>query len=300
MNTLQQQFVTLVSTPFYVIIIGIEVLLSSLHHTGTYHWKDTVHNFTLSILGGLTDLLMRAVSLAVMSFCFARALFSLPHTWIYWIILVLAVDFLHYWLHRLSHTSRFFWAVHVNHHSSPHFNFTTGFRAAVLEPFYRFIFYLPLPFIGFQPIDVLLVYSILEIWAICTHTEKIKSLGILEFILVTPSHHRVHHGSNIRYLDKNMGSAFIIWDKLFGTFQQELPAKEYEPIRYGLTSPLKNENIPSLVLHEWRGIWADLKRKDITWKQKIQYVFRAPGWSHDGSRRTSHQLRECERIGRIE
>ena len=298
MNTLQQQFVTLVSTPFYVIIIGIEILLSSVHHTQSYQWKDSARNFALSILGGLTDLLMRAVSLAVMSFCFAHALFTLSHSWIYWVILVFAVDFLHYWLHRLSHTSRFFWAVHVNHHSSSHFNFTTGFRAAVFEPFYRFIFYLPLPFAGFQPIDVLLVYSILEIWAICTHKEKIKRLGWIEYIFVTPSHHRVHHGSNIKYLDKNMGSVFIFWDKLFGTFQQELPASEYEPIRYGLTNPLEDQSIPSLVLHEWRGIWTDLKRKDITWKQKIQYVFRAPGWSHDGSRKTSQSLRECEKIGK--
>lgn len=281
MNTLQQQFVTLISTPLYVIIIGIELLLSTLHHTRSYTWRDTFHNFSLSILGGLTDLLMRAISLAVLSFCFSLSVWKLSQTWWYYLILIFAVDFLHYWLHRLNHSSRFFWAVHVNHHSSEHFNFTTGFRAAVLEPFYRFLFFTPLAFAGFQPIDILLVYSILEIWAICTHTEKIKSLGWLEYFFVTPSHHRVHHGSNEKYLDKNMASVFILWDKLFGTFQKELPAEQYEPIRYGLTKPLGNRSIPSLIFHEWRGIWKDLKRKDISWKQKIQYMFRAPGWSHD-------------------
>lgn len=298
MNTLQQQFVTLVSTPFYATIIGIEILLSSLHHTRSYHWKDTAHNFVLSILGAIPDLLMRAISFGVLSFFYGNAILRLPHSWIYWTVLVFAVDFFHYWLHRLNHTCRLFWAVHVNHHSSSHFNFTTGFRAAVLEPFYRFTFFVPLAFAGFQPIDILLVYSILEIWAICTHTEKVKNLGWLEYIFVTPSHHRVHHGSNTRYLDKNMGSVFIFWDKLFGTFQKELKAEDYEPIRYGLTSPLEDTSIPSLVFHEWRGIWTDLKRKDITWKQKLQYVFRAPGWSHDGSRKTSQSLRECERIGK--
>jgi hypothetical protein len=140
------------------------------------------------------------------------------------------------------------------------------------------------------------MYSVTQVWAILTHTEKVKKLGWLEYILVTPSHHRVHHASNPRYLDKNLGTVFIIWDKLFGTFQKELPAQEYEPIRYGITHPLKNNSIPTLIFHEWAAIVKDLRRKDIGFMQKLRYLFGAPGWSHDGHSMTSNEMRRQEHI----
>jgi sterol desaturase/sphingolipid hydroxylase (fatty acid hydroxylase superfamily) len=203
---------------------------------------------------------------------------------------------MHYWLHRLSHFCRFFWAVHVNHHSSPHYNFSVGFRSAVLEPFYNFLFLAPLALCGFQPADILLVYAFTEIWAVLTHTEKVKKLGWLEYIMVTPSHHRVHHASNPKYLDKNMGSFFIFWDKLFGTFQKEMPETAYQPIKYGLTSPINDITLSTIIFHEWSNIFSDLKRKDIGWKEKWRYLFGPPGWSHDGSRLTSDKMREKEEV----
>jgi sterol desaturase/sphingolipid hydroxylase (fatty acid hydroxylase superfamily) len=202
---------------------------------------------------------------------------------------------MHYWLHRISHSCRFFWAVHVNHHSSPHYNISVGFRSAVLEPLYGFLFFVPIAFCGFQPADILFMFAITQIWAVLTHTEKVKKLGWLEHILVTPSHHRVHHASNPRYLDKNMSAVFIIWDKLFGSFQAEMPAEAYQPIRYGLTTPLEKAGFSGVIFHEWKNILHDLKRKDISPKDKWRYVFGPPGWSHDGSRLTSHQLREKEK-----
>jgi sterol desaturase/sphingolipid hydroxylase (fatty acid hydroxylase superfamily) len=292
MGTLHQQLLVLISTPLYVIIIGVEVFVSNIHHTRTYTWRETIHNFALSIFSGLVDVLMRGASLAILIAFFIVSPFSLHHSFWYWLVLLLFVDMMHYWLHRLSHTCRLFWAVHVNHHSSTHYNFTVGFRAGVLEPLYRYLFFIPIAFAGFQPVDILLIYSCTEIWAILTHTEKIKKLGWLEYILVTPSHHRVHHASNVKYLDRNMGSAFIIWDKLFGTFQEELPACAYEAIRYGLTKQPEKETIPAIIFHEWGAIWQDVRRPGLTWKQKLQYIFGAPGWSHDGSRLTSDQLRE--------
>lgn len=293
MHTLQNQILFL-CTPLYVIIIGAELLVSHLHEVKTYTVRDTFHNFFLSILTGLTDLLMRGVSLIILSFAFHISLVRISHSIGYWIALFLLVDFMHYWLHRLGHSSRFFWAVHVNHHSSTRFNITTGFRSGVLEPFYSFLFFIPIALAGFQPVDILLTYSICQVWAVLTHTEKIKKLGWLEYVFVTPSHHRVHHASNPRYLDKNMGTVLIIWDKLFGTFQQELAEEDYQPIRYGTTSPLEDESLPNIIFHEWKNIWQDLRRRDITWRQKWKYLFGPPGWSHDGQRMTSEQMRVFE------
>jgi sterol desaturase/sphingolipid hydroxylase (fatty acid hydroxylase superfamily) len=282
------------STPLFIIIIGAELLISHLHDIKSYSLKDTFNNFCLSMLTGLADLLMRGISLVLLTFFFSWSLLTLSHSVAYWIALLLLVDMMHYWLHRLGHSSRFFWAVHVNHHSSEHFNFTVGFRSGVLEPFYSFLFFIPIALLGFKPIDILFIYSVGQVWAILTHTERVKKLGWLEYLFVTPSHHRVHHASNPLYLDKNMGTVFIIWDKLFGTFQPELPAKAYQPIKYGTVSPV-DQGLSNIIFHEWKSIWKDIRRKDISWKYKWMYLFGPPGWSHDGKRMTSEQLRQHEK-----
>jgi sterol desaturase/sphingolipid hydroxylase (fatty acid hydroxylase superfamily) len=139
-----------------------------------------------------------------------------------------------------------------------------------------------------------LIYAATQIWGIFVHTELINKMGWLEYFMVTPSHHRVHHGSNPKYLDKNMGIFLIIWDKLFGTFQKELSEKEYQPIHYGLTKNIENPNAVSIIFHEWKAILQDTFKKNITIKQRMQYLFGPPGWSHDGSRLTSKQLRQKE------
>lgn len=294
MRALYDQLILLFSTPIYIIVIGVELLISHLEGVKAYSLKDTFHNFCLSLITGVTDLLMRGVSLLVLTFFFSYSVFMVEHSVAYWVVLLLFVDMMHYWLHRLGHTCRLFWAVHVNHHTSTHFNFSVGFRSGVLEPFYSFIFFIPVAVAGFRPVDIFLMYSCCQVWAILTHTEKIKKLGWLEYIFVTPSHHRVHHASNPRYLDKNMGTVFIIWDKLFGSFQPELPPSVYQPIQYGITHPLKNDTIPVIIFHEWSALIKDVRRKDINFKQKLMYVFGPPGWSHDGTRVTSEQMRLFE------
>jgi sterol desaturase/sphingolipid hydroxylase (fatty acid hydroxylase superfamily) len=296
MHALYDQIMLLLTTPLYVLIIGAELLISHLEGVKSYTWKNTFHNFLLSILTGLTDLAMRGISLLVLTFFFSISFFKWPHSIAYWVILLLLVDVMHYWLHRLGHYSRFFWAVHVNHHSSKQYNFTVGFRSGVLEPFYSFLFFVPIAFAGFRPVDIFFIYSVGQVWAILTHTEKIKKLGWLEYIFVTPSHHRVHHACNPQYLDRNMGTVFIFWDKLFSTFQQELPAQQYEPIRYGITHELENDNIPTLIFHEWSAIGRDVRRKDLSLKQRLMYLFGPPGWSHDGHSMTSRELRLQEHI----
>jgi len=255
-----------------------------------YTAKGTVTNIYLMLLNASVDGLFRVVYLAVLYMVYQHAFYHIGNPWIYWITLLLAEDFLYYWLHRVDHEVRLFWAVHVTHHSAEQMNFSVGFRSSVFEPLYRFIYFLPLSFLGFQPLDIVFMYSATQIWGTLVHTELVGKLGWLEYFLVTPSHHRVHHASNTKYLDRNMGMFLIIWDKMFGTFQEELPAEEYEPIRYGLTTSIHNPNALTIVLHEWQSIVKDLRRADLSVAQKLAYLFKAPGWSHDGSRHTTRQL----------
>jgi sterol desaturase/sphingolipid hydroxylase (fatty acid hydroxylase superfamily) len=177
--------------------------------------------------------------------------------------------------------------VHVTHHSSEEFNLTVGFRSSVFQPLYRFIYFIPLSLLGFNGKDIMFMYSATQIYGILIHTQYINKMGFLEYFMSTPSHHRVHHGSNALYLDKNMGMVFIIWDKLFGTFQSE---ESFEKVRYGLTQNLDNHNPLNVVFHEWKAIIKDVLNAPGL-KNKLLYIFGPPGWSHDGSKKTSSELR---------
>jgi sterol desaturase/sphingolipid hydroxylase (fatty acid hydroxylase superfamily) len=293
-ENLKEQILLLVSTPLYLIIICLEILLSNYRHRKLYSFKDTLSNIYLMLLNSFIDLLFRGIYLLILQLCYNHHWISITNVFSYWFLLLLAEDFLYYWLHRWDHEIRLFWAVHVTHHSSEKMNFTVGFRSSVFQPLYRFVYFIPLAFLGFRPLDIVFMYSATQIWGIFVHTELINKMGWLEYILVTPSHHRVHHASNPKYLDKNMGMFLIIWDQLFGTFQPELPAEEYQPRKYGLTKPMEKTGPVDLVFHEWAAIGKDLTRRDIGWKERWQYIFGPPGWSHDGSRKTSEQLRQAE------
>ena len=292
MEDLRQELLILWTTPFYVVIILAEILFSNYRHRDNYTIKDVINNFILMVLNGGIDLLFRSVYLIILIVCWNNHFTEISTPWIYWLTLLIAEDFLFYWLHRFDHQIRLFWAVHVTHHSSDKMNLTVGFRSSVFQPLYRFIYFIPLAFVGFKPMDILLMYSITQIWGILVHTEHVGKLGWLEYIFVTPSHHRVHHASNVLYLDKNLGMFLIIWDKMFGTFQPELSDKNYEPIKYGLTTPLASQHPGNVIMHEWKSIVKDLLRQDIKFKQKIGYLFGPPSWSHDGSRKTSEELRK--------
>lgn len=282
------------ASPIFLLVICLEIFLSNQQDRKVYTWKETVTNFYLSILNGGLDLAIRGGYFFILGWFYQERMFSMSNPLLYWVLLAVGMDFLFYWLHRLEHYCRLFWAVHVTHHSCENMNVTVGFRSSVFQPLYRFVFFIPLAFAGFKPIDILFLYSLTQFWALFVHTEFIRTLGFLEWIFVTPSHHRVHHASNALYLDKNMGMFLIIWDRLFGTFQQEVPAEEYEPIRYGLTKPLEKETPISIIFHEWQNIAADLNRPDLSWRTKLNYLIKPPGWSHDGSRKTSEEIRKQE------
>ena len=295
MDDIREQWLLLISTPFYISIIGLEILLTHLQHRKTYSLKDSIANVYLMLLNGAIDLAFRViVYLYILQFFYLHSFFDWKINIVYWIVLVVAEDFVYYWLHRFDHEIRFFWAAHVTHHSSEKFNFSVGFRSSVFQPLYRFVYFIPIAWAGFKPLDIALIYSATQIWGIFVHTELINKMGFLEYIFVTPSHHRVHHGSNPKYLDKNMGMFLIVWDKLFGTFQPELPAEKYQPIKYGLTKNLENPNAINIVFHEWNQIIKDVFQKNITLKQRMLYLFGPPGYSHDGSRSTSNEMRKAE------
>lgn len=286
---LHEQILILISTPIYLVIIGLEILLSHWHLKRFYTVKDTLTNVYLSLLNGGIDLLFRAVYVVILSFFYSYHFFDPSFNPIfYWVALFFLEDLAFYLEHRVDHYSRFFWAVHVTHHSSTHFNLTTGFRSSVLQPLYRFIYFIPLVFLGFAPIDIVFMYSLTQIYGILVHTQYIKKMpSWFEAVFVTPSHHRVHHANNIRYLDKNMGMVLIIWDRLFGTFQKE---ESNEPVKYGLTYELSKPNdVSDIVFHEWKKLVDDLKRP-LPFSVKLKYLFKAPGWSHDGSSKTAKQL----------
>ncbi len=280
----------LLSTPLYIILIGAEILLSNWQHKKFYSLKETLWNIYLTLCNAGLDLFLRGVFyISVLQWAHTNRFFEIENTLLYWFALFILEDFVFYIEHRVDHYCRIFWAVHITHHSSEEFNLTTGFRSSVLQPVYRFIYFIPLSLLGFNPLDIVLMYAITQTYGILVHTQYINKMPRwFEFFFVSPSHHRVHHASNIIYLDKNMGMCLIIWDKIFGTFQPEL--KE-EPVKYGLTKPLQNHNNPfKIVFHEWQSIGKDISRK-IPFTTRIKYLFMPPGWSHDGSSKTANELR---------
>ncbi|HTL82339.1 MAG TPA: sterol desaturase family protein [Bacteroidia bacterium] len=287
MDLFREKLVFLISTPLYTFFILGEMILSRIHHKKRYTLGGTLMNIWLSALNFGLDFLLRGFVLVFLSYFLERKFFVIANPFLYWTALLFAEDFLFYWLHRVDHYCRFFWAVHVTHHSSEEFNLTVGFRSSVFQPLYRFIWFIPLPLLGFKGEDIMLMYAITQIYGILIHTQFIKKLGPLEWFMSTPSHHRVHHGANVKYLDKNMGMVFIFWDKLFGTF-----APEEEEVKYGLTKNLEHPYNPiTSVFHEWGEIIRDLGKRSSL-KAKFMYVFGPPGWSHDGSKKTSRQLRK--------
>ncbi len=186
---------------------------------------------------------------------------------------ILVIDFLYYWEHRWEHEIRLLWSYHSIHHSSPIYNYTTAFRVSFIDNFVTWVFYLPAILLGFHPVIVLLAIAFILGYQFWIHTELIRRMGWFELIFNSPSHHRVHHGSDDIYLDKNYSAFLIIWDRMFGTFQKEI----HRPT-YGLTKPIDTINPINVHLYEYKGILRDL-RKARNFKEVCGFLFRKPGWS---------------------
>jgi sterol desaturase/sphingolipid hydroxylase (fatty acid hydroxylase superfamily) len=232
--------------PVFFALIGVELLVARLLERDAYRFGDSIADLSCGILQQVLGVFLKTALFAGYAWLFARhRLFDIPTaSAAAWVACFLGVDFLYYWFHRFSHEVNVGWAAHVVHHQSEEYNLTVALRQGALQPAISWIFYLPLALIGFPPVMFLAVSSFNTLYQFWIHTRLIGRLGPLEWVFNTPSHHRVHHGRNPKYIDRNHGGTLIVWDRLFGTFR----AEEEEPV-YGITRPLRSFN----------PIWANLQ-----------------------------------------
>ena len=275
---------TVFAIPVFIALIIIEVVINAKKNLNLYKFKDSSANITMGLGSVVIGLLTKTFAFFVFLWIYQFRLFEIPNTWWMWGLLLLADDVTFYWYHRLAHQIRFFWAAHVQHHSSEHMNFSVALRQSWGEPFIKFLFYIWLPFIGFNPVYILIMQAISLVYQFFPHTKLVGKLGPIEWIFNTPSHHRVHHATQVQYLDKNHAGILIIWDRMFGTFQKEIEV----PI-YGITENINSFSPLKIASHEYISLWQDIRRSKKL-SDKIKYLINPPGWSHDGENRTSKEL----------
>jgi len=277
------------ATPLFIITIILEIVLARFGKVkANYETKDTAVSLGMGLFSGVAGLLTAGVAAAAAIWAWQYRVFDIPMTAIWaWVALFLLEDLTYYWFHRLSHERRFWWAAHVNHHTSQHYNLSTALRQTWTGGLAgTWALWLPLALLGFPPAMIAIQKGISLVYQYWIHTEAIRRLPVwFEAVFNTPSHHRVHHARNPRYLDSNYAGILIVWDRLFGTFQPEL---DEEPCRYGIVKNLATFNILRVAFHEWIGMAVDVVRHP---RHALGYVFGRPGWSHDGSRDTSATLK---------
>lgn len=245
--------------PLFVGLMLVEMAAARLTARDWYETRDTVASLIMGAGAVIVSALgAAAVYLVVLKGAAAISPVTIPVNPMTIALCLILSDFVYYWSHRLSHERRWLWASHVVHHSSHHFNLSTALRSPWTDIVSgSFLFWAPLALMGFPAELVLISRSAVVVWQFWFHTEAIKRLGWLEYILVTPSHHRVHHAVNGPYLDRNYGGVLIIWDRLFGTFTPEDP--DLAP-RFGIVTPLAAFNPFIIAFHEWRSLAGDLSR----------------------------------------
>jgi len=270
--------------PGFIVLMIVESTFSALQDARLYEVKDTAASLSMGIGNVIIKLLFKIPIISAYFVVYQFSLFEIKPVWWAWIVLFFAEDLTYYVFHRVSHECRFFWASHINHHSSQFYNLSTALRQTWTGVLTGFVFWLWLPLVGFHPFMVMTMQAISLIYQFWIHTETIGKLGALEWFMNTPSHHRVHHGTNIKYLDRNHGGILIIWDRLFGTFQAE-----EETVVYGLSKNINTFNPIKIAMHEWQALWQDV-RNAAGLSTKLSYIFRPPGWSPDGSRKTVKEL----------
>lgn len=282
--------IILYAIPFFILAMLVELFVTIKMHIKTYETKDAFASISMGIGNVLLGFLSKAIVLASFFYIYEHfRLFTIPITWWSFVLLFFADDFTYYWYHRVSHECRFFWASHVVHHSSEHYNLSTALRQTWSGSFFSFIFWLWMPLFGFHPAMILLQSSISLLYQFWIHTETINKMPKwFEAVMNTPSHHRVHHGSNPIYLDRNHAGILIIWDKLFGTFQPEL---NDEKVVYGLVKNIHTFNPIKIAFLEWVYMFKDAFSGKKSLKQRLLYLIKPPGWKHDGTGKISDQLR---------
>jgi sterol desaturase/sphingolipid hydroxylase (fatty acid hydroxylase superfamily) len=279
--------------PFFALLMGIEAYVNYRERTDNYILKDSLASIGMGLGSVFLDIITKSAAFIVFLWLYNNyGIFKESLSdWPLWgfAILFFLDDLTFYWHHRLSHQIRLLWAAHVNHHSSTHYNLSTALRQSWSELFYKYIWYLWLPILGFPPLMILTQISISLIYQFWIHTKHIDRFpAIVEYIFNTPSHHRVHHAMNVVYLDRNHAGILIIWDRMFGTFMAEDPEI---PVIYGITTNINTYNPLKIATHEFGNLYRDLK-KAPNFASKLKYLFAPPGWSHDRKTLTADQMRE--------
>lgn len=277
------------AVPAFVLLVLAEMIVAWAKDRRRYCPRDTLTSLALgtgsTVAGALSAGFVYALAVWVWQF----RLFDIGYRWYWFVVAFVIDDFAYFLFHWSAHRVRWFWASHVVHHSSQHYNLSTALRQTWTGfVSIGFLFRLPLFLIGFPPAMLFFVAALNLIYQFWIHTEMIGRLPRwIEWVMNTPSHHRVHHATNPRYLDRNFAGVFIVWDRLFGTFE---PERDDERPRYGIVHDLGTFNLLWAAFHEWAGIARDV-RAAPTLRAKLGYMVRPPGWSHDGSRDTSESIR---------
>ena len=278
--------------PFFILALLVEFCFGALIKRQTYRLSDTINSLQLGVLSRLVGLLRLSFAAVVISWFVGNLGVETwsPDHWIYWVLSFVAYDFCYYWKHRFGHEWRIMWASHVAHHQSQDYNLSTALRQTSTD-YIGFVFYLPLYLLG-MPVEVVITVGSLNlVYQFWVHTEHIKTLGLIDYILVTPANHRVHHAVNEGYLDKNYGGVFILWDRLFGTFVMEDPNKKCV---YGIRHPLNSWNPLWANFH----VWLDTFRMSLQAKvlrDKLLVWFRSPAWVPGGLATRPDQQMDSEK-----
>jgi sterol desaturase/sphingolipid hydroxylase (fatty acid hydroxylase superfamily) len=276
--------------PLFVVLLAIELVATRARRAPDgrairgYESRDAVASVTMGLGNVVISLGTKIVVLAAYTALYQFRVFELGNAGWVWVLAFVGDDFCYYWFHRASHEVRFLWAAHENHHSSRYYNLSTALRQSWTTPFTGPIFWAPLALLGIPPVMIFTAMAVSLVYQFWLHTELIDKLGPFEWLFNTPSHHRVHHGRNVQYLDRNHGGILIVWDRLFGTFEPE-----DEPVDYGLTTNIHTFNPVRIAFHEWRAMFREVARAGSP-GEALGAIFAPPGWSADGSTLTAHQL----------
>ncbi len=266
----------ILSIPVYFLLIGMELLVQYFSREKLYRLSDAVTNISCGITQQISGVFLKVSLLAVYELLYQHmSLFNIPLNLKTGFLLFVMADICYYWAHRMSHEINLFWGGHVVHHQSEDYNFSVALRQGSFQAIWTSMFYWPLAILGFDTLSFVFVSALVTIYQFWIHTEKIGRLGILEWVFNTPSHHRVHHGRNPKYIDKNHAGVFILWDRMFGTFQEE----EEKPT-YGITTPINSWNPVWVNLQHYQGMWQQLKQTPV-FGDKIKTLFYKPGWRPD-------------------
>ncbi|MBK6627534.1 MAG: sterol desaturase family protein [Flavobacteriales bacterium] len=263
----------ILSIPLFFLLMGIELAWSAWSGRQVYRLNDFIANLGCGIGSQVVGAFTKAVIFAGYLWTYDHLrVFTLPATALTWIVAFLLVDLLYYWFHRLSHEVNFLWAAHIVHHQSEEYNLSVALRQSWWQGLFSWWFYVPMAVLGIHPLLIVTVGAFNTLYQFWIHTKAIGRMGPLEAVFNTPSHHRVHHGSDPKYIDRNHAGTLIVWDRLFGTFQRE----EEEPV-YGITTPLASWDPVKANFHYWGDLFG-LAGRCTRWSDKLRVFLKPPGW----------------------